>query len=158
MAPAEALDPLAEPESTASPEAPAETAPPAGPAPEKPKTVIQTEQKPAAPAPQKDTAGTTERPATPESGAKSRSTVFDPNLAKKLARERHKVRKFKSEDDNYRTATGTFVQQGDRCWEVLQLVSGDTSSESSQWLRRKCPGASRSKSDIDRLARKYGIP
>lgn len=98
------------------------------------------------------------KPAAPEGGAKSRSTVFDPGLAKKLARERNKVRKFKAEDAEYRTTTGTFVQRGDRCWEVKQLISGDTSSESSQWLRQKCPKNSRSRSDIDRLARKYGIP
>lgn len=47
-----------------------------------------------------------------DSGAKSRSTVFDPQLQKKLARERNKVRKFEYRDTEYRTATGTFVQQG----------------------------------------------
>lgn len=140
--------PAATPAKPASPSKPTKPKP----SPATPKPTAEVEKQPAP----VQSAGDT-RPPPAETGAKSRSTVFDPGLAKKLARERNKVRRFESEDARYRTATGTFVQQGDRCWEVVQLV-GDTSTESSQWLRRKCPGTSRSGADIDRLARKYGIP
>ncbi|MBB3061396.1 hypothetical protein [Microbulbifer rhizosphaerae] len=126
------------------------------PAPSRPDAEIQSKSTPKPETP--STAGTRSMDIPADSGAKSRSTVFDPKLEKKLARERNKVRKFKSRDTEYTTTTGTFVQQGDRCWEVKKSDPSDMSSESSLWFRMKCPKASRSESDIDRLAEKYGIP
>lgn len=92
-------------------------------------------------------------------GAQSRSTIFDPKLRKKLAHERNKIQKFHASDAAYMTATGKFVQQGDRCWDVVKLAPGDEIGGSDQWFRRKCPmNISRPPSDIDRLAEKYGLP
>ncbi|WP_308367997.1 MULTISPECIES: hypothetical protein [unclassified Microbulbifer] len=91
-------------------------------------------------------------------GAKERSTVFDPRLAKKLARERNKVRKFKSRDTEFMTANGTFVQNGNTCAEIRELVPLDIDSNVSQSFKIKCTKRRRSQEDIDRLARKYGIP
>ena len=81
--------------------------------------------------PGEDIPSAIDRPATayqPNTRAKSRSTVFDPRLAGKLAEERNRVQKFESTNTDYMTTTGTFVQRGDRCWDVKQLISGDTSS------------------------------
>lgn len=94
-----------------------------------------------------------------DSGVKSRSTVFDPKLRKKLAHERSKIQKFHSSDTTYMTATGKFAQQGDRCWDVVKLAPDDEIGDSGHWFRRKCPmNISRPPSDIDRLAEKYGLP
>lgn len=99
----------------------------------------------------------TDQPA--DSGAKSRSTVFDPELRKKLVHERNKIQKFHANDAAYMTATGKFVQQGDRCWDVVKLAPDDEIGGSEQWFRRKCPmNVSRPSSDTDRLAEKYGLP
>jgi len=95
---------------------------------------------------------------TVDPGAKRQATVFDPLLEKKLARERNKVRKFQPEEANYTTATGTFVQVGDRCFDVKDLPAGNTDSDLNPWFKAKCPNNSRSQAEIDRLAEKYGIP
>ncbi|WP_143731970.1 hypothetical protein [Microbulbifer sp. GL-2] len=95
---------------------------------------------------------------SPDSGAKRQATVFDPVLEKKLVRERSKVGRFQPTEANYRTATSTFVQVGDRCFDVKDSPPGNTDSDLNPWFRAKCPSNSRSRADIDRLADKYGIP
>ena len=101
----------------------------------------------------------TVQPALPtESGAKHRSTVFDPRLSENLAQERNKVRKFKSRDTEYATDSGRFFQKGDSCWEEKNLLPGDIDSNVSQRFNIKCAKTRRSREDIDRLAKKYGIP
>ncbi|WP_299947198.1 hypothetical protein [uncultured Microbulbifer sp.] len=92
---------------------------------------------------------------------KSRSTVFNPKLRKRLDLERNKIRKFESADTEYATATGTgsrFVRQGDRCWDVKKTNPDDIGSDSALWFGSKCPNTSRSLAEIDQLAEKYGIP
>ncbi|MFA0811124.1 hypothetical protein [Microbulbifer epialgicus] len=91
-------------------------------------------------------------------GTESQSTVFDPVMERKLARERSKVPRFEHTEVNYTTATGTFVQVGDRCFDVKDMPPGNRNSDLNPWFGAKCPNNSRSKEDIDRLAEKYGIP
>ncbi len=94
-------------------------------------------------------------------GDKSRSTVFNPKLRKRLDLERNKIRKFESADTEYATTTGTgsrFVRQGDRCWDVKKTNPDGIGSDSTLWFGSKCPGVSRSQAEIDQLAEKYGIP
>lgn len=91
-------------------------------------------------------------------GTKRKATVFDPMLEKRLVRERNKVRKFQPTEANYKTATSTFVQVGNRCFNVKDLPVGNTDSDLNPWFKAKCPKNSRSQADIDRLAEKYGIP
>ncbi|WP_444931026.1 hypothetical protein ACJJIF_04375 [Microbulbifer sp. SSSA002] len=90
-------------------------------------------------------------------GAEHQPTVFDSVLAKKLARERNKIRRFEPVEARYKTATGTFTQIGDRCFDVKETSAGSTDSDLNSWFRAKCPNNSRSQADIDRLAEKYGI-
>ncbi len=70
-----------------------------------------------------------------KSGAKSRSTVFDPELLRQLENERNRVHKFESRDTEFTTNTGTFFQRGDRCWEEKQLLPGDIDSASKSNAR-----------------------
>lgn len=93
-----------------------------------------------------------------EEGAKSRSTLFDPRLATRLEQERNKVQKFEARSAEYMTANGTFIQNGDRCAEIRSLVPSDIDSNVSQAFKIKCTKRQRPQEDIDRLARKYGIP
>lgn len=95
-------------------------------------------------------------PSTP--GAKTRSTVFDPRMTKKLKFERNRVRQVQSRDTEYTTNGGMFVQRGDKCWEEKDLLPGDIDSNVSQRFKIKCTINRRSQQDIDRLAEKYGIP
>ena len=91
-------------------------------------------------------------------GAKSRSTVFDTRLAGRLRRERNKVPIFTAHKVEFMTATGTYIQHGDRCVEVKKLILSDIDSNLSQPFKVKCTKRLRPKEDTDRLARKYGIP
>ena len=91
-------------------------------------------------------------------GAKSRSTVFDPRLAGRLAQERNKVKKFTPRSAEYMTSTGTFIQNGNKCVEVKKLIAIDIDSNLSQEFKIKCTKRRRPQADIDRLAEKYGIP
>lgn len=158
VAPAEPVDHLAEPELPAEPEPPVKTANPVDPVPATPEKPIRTEKKTTPPAPQQDTAGSTDRPATPESGAKSRSTVFDPRLARELARERNRVKAFDPGDAEVMTATGTFIRKGNHCEEVKKVLPGDIDNNLTQPFTIKCTKRRRPREDIDRLAREYGIP
>ncbi|WP_444884897.1 hypothetical protein [Microbulbifer sp. PSTR4-B] len=92
-----------------------------------------------------------------ESGAKSKAVVFDPRLKRALDRENNKVRQLQTKDALYTTATGTFVQLGDKCFDLKDLPAG-SDSDLNPWFRAKCPKNSRSQADIERLAEKYGIP
>ncbi|WP_346839521.1 hypothetical protein [Microbulbifer sp. SAOS-129_SWC] len=94
----------------------------------------------------------------PRDGAKRRSTVFDPRLRQQLSHERNKVKKFKPRQAEYMTNTGTFIQHGDTCGEYRELVPQDIDSHVVQWFKIKCTKRRRPQEDIDRLARKYGIP
>lgn len=93
-----------------------------------------------------------------ESGAKSHSTVFDPRLAAKLSHERNKVQKFASDNTEFMTATGTFIRKDDYCAEIRRLIPSDIDSNVSQHFKIKCTRKQRAQEDIERLARKYGIP
>lgn len=90
--------------------------------------------------------------------AQEPSTVFDPRLAEKIARERNKVKKFKSRDTEMMTVNGTFVQNGDKCYEIRELLPHDIDSNVSQRFNIKCSKRRRPEEDIERLAHKYGIP
>ncbi|WP_152453556.1 hypothetical protein [Microbulbifer sp. THAF38] len=92
-----------------------------------------------------------------ESGAKNKAVVFDPRLKRALDRENNKVRQLQTKDALYTTATGTFVQLDDKCFDLKDLPAG-SNSDLNPWFRAKCPTSSRSQADIDRLAEKYGIP
>ncbi|SHG11567.1 hypothetical protein SAMN04487965_3315 [Microbulbifer donghaiensis] len=94
----------------------------------------------------------------PEAGAKSRATVFDPRLARKLASERNRVQKFESGNIELMTATGTFIRKDDYCAEIRELVPSDIDSNVSQHFKIKCTKRRRPQEETDRLARKYGIP
>ncbi|WP_445366044.1 hypothetical protein ACJJJB_08295 [Microbulbifer sp. ANSA001] len=96
--------------------------------------------------------------ASGDSEARSQPTVFDPVLERKLAQQRNRVRRLERTEAMYTTTTGTFVEVGDRCFNVKDLPPGNTNSDLNPWFRAKCPDNSRSKAEIDRLAEKYGIP
>ncbi|WP_226648276.1 hypothetical protein [Microbulbifer variabilis] len=91
------------------------------------------------------------------SGAKSKAIVFDPKLKRILNQERNRVRPLESSDALYTTATGTFVQLGDKCFDLKDLPAG-SDSDLNPWFRTKCPKNTRSQADINRLAEKYRIP
>lgn len=91
-------------------------------------------------------------------GAKSRSTIFNPRLAGRIRRERNKVQNFTAPSTEFMTATGTYIQHGDRCVEVKKLILSDIDSNLSQPFKVKCTKRRRAQEDIDRLTRKYGIP
>ncbi|WP_413661973.1 hypothetical protein ACG1BZ_11875 [Microbulbifer sp. CNSA002] len=95
-------------------------------------------------------------PIAPRSGRQP--TVFNPVLERKIARERNKVRRYQPTENRYQTSTGTFVQVGDRCFDVKELPATNTDSDLNPWFGAKCPDNSRSQAEIDRLAEKYGIP
>ncbi|WP_444913086.1 hypothetical protein [Microbulbifer sp. PAAF003] len=95
-------------------------------------------------------------PTAPRSGRQP--TVFNPALERKIARERNKVRRYQPTENRYQTSTGTFVQVGDRCFDVKELPATNTDSDLNPWFGAKCPDNSRSQAEIDRLAEKYGIP
>lgn len=106
------------------------------------------------------TAAPAEQPTTADShqGAKTRSTVFDPRLARQLEQERNKVQKFKKPEAELMTATGTFIQNGNYCAEIRKVLVGDADSYIYQDFKIKCTKRRRPQEDIDRLAEKYGIP
>ncbi|WP_323843801.1 hypothetical protein [Microbulbifer magnicolonia] len=93
-----------------------------------------------------------------EIGAKDKSTVFDPRLRNRLTQQRNRVQKFAPRSAEFMTSTGTFIQNGDSCAEVRELVPLDIDSNVTQPFRIKCTKRRRSAEDTDRLARKYGIP
>ena len=93
-----------------------------------------------------------------ESGAKTRSTVFDPRLSQQLDDVRNQVQKFEVLNSEHSTDNGRFVQKGNKCWEERKLLPGDIDSNVTQRFNIKCSKRRRSQEDIDRLARKYGIP
>ncbi|WP_445354199.1 hypothetical protein ACJJI5_12525 [Microbulbifer sp. EKSA008] len=95
-------------------------------------------------------------PTAPRSGRQP--SVFNPALERKIARERNKVRRYQPTENRYQTSTGTFVQVGDRCFDVKELPATNTDSDLNPWFGAKCPDNSRSQAEIDRLAEKYGIP
>ncbi|WP_193165229.1 hypothetical protein [Microbulbifer hainanensis] len=97
-------------------------------------------------------------PQAPVEGAKSRSTVFDAGLRNRLEHERNRVKKFTPPNAEYMTANGTFIQRGDYCAEIRELVPQDMDSHVTQEFKIKCTKRRRPQEDIDRLARKYGIP
>ncbi|MFC6635218.1 hypothetical protein [Microbulbifer taiwanensis] len=153
-APTEAVGPPGEPALPTKSESPVGAVNPAD-------TALSLEKQTVSTAPAEEVSGTIDQPLqtiAPDPGAKSRSTVFDPRLAEKLARERKRVQKFDSRDTEHMTSTGTFVQQGDRCWEVKKLLPDDIDSNLTQDFNVKCTKRRRPGDDIDRLARKYGIP
>ena len=117
--------------------------------------------------PKKATGTTTQNPpaastesseSTPENGAKTRSTVFDPRRLHQLQEIRDRVQKFQTRDTEYTTNNGRFIQKGDKCWEEKKLLPGDIDSSVTQRFNIKCSKRGRAQDDIDRLARKYGIP
>lgn len=153
-APPEPVEQSTEPALPAKPEPAAEPADPAPP-PAGPKDTARTESRPAQKAPGTVTIEPIDQP---ETGAKSRSTVFDPRLAGKLDGARNRVQQFDSGNTEVMTATGTFIRKGNRCEEVKKLLPGDIDSNLSQPFKIKCTKRSRPQEDIDRLAREYGIP
>jgi len=164
------LKPMAKPEpqtapqpDTTNPPAPRPRAPAERKAPQKIISTDTLDPAPAAPTAETSPGPPSQTPATegdeaPHEGARHRSTVFDPRLREQLSHERNKVKKFVPRRAEYMTNTGTFIQHGDTCGEIRELVPQDIDGHAEQWFQIKCTKRRRPQEDIDRLARKYGIP